>query len=147
MSSRWQKAPITLTLVGALLTSACSSGLVRSLAAVNALRQDLIEKYHEDVSVNLQNSRLLSIVFTNSPLNQQDSAKRAQRAQETARFVALNYSGIREIDRIWIYFVASETRFIVVHYSSAIDAFGFDKNGAAVTYEPNTDEDPRVPLA
>ncbi len=95
MFSRWQKAAITLTLVSALLTSACSSGLVKSLAAVNALRQHLIEKYHEDVGVNLQNSRFLSIVFTNSPLNQQDSAKRAQRAQETARFVTLNYSGIR----------------------------------------------------
>src|SRR5260221_8196237 len=104
MFSRWQKAAITLTLISALLTSACSSGLVKSLAAVNAVRQQLIEKYHEDVSVNLQNSRLLSVVFTNSPLNQQDSAKRAQRAQETARFVALNFQAIKEIDRIWIYF-------------------------------------------
>src|SRR6266478_879999 len=144
MTSHCKKAVVRLALVSALITSACSNGLIKSLAGLNALRQRLIEKYHEDVGVNLQNSRFLSIVFTNSPLNQQDSAKRAQRASETAKFVTLNYSGIREIDRIWIYFVASKTRFIVVHYSTAIDAFGFDKNGAAVTYEPNTDEDPRM---
>src|ERR1700741_3234844 len=123
MSSRCQKAAISLALVGALIFSACSSGFIKSLAGLNALRQHLIEKYHEDVSVNLQNSRFLAIVFTNSALNQQDSAKRGQRAQETARFVTLNYEGIKGIDRIWIYFVASETRYIVFHYSTTIDAF------------------------
>jgi hypothetical protein len=143
---------VSLVLVGALITSACSNGLMKSLAGLNALRQLLIEKYHEDVGVNLQNSRYLSIVFTNSPLNQQDSAKRAQRASETAKFVALNYQGIKEVDRVWIYFVASETRFIVVHYSSTIDGFGFDKNGAAMPFAPNTGvvpsaEDLRTPVA
>ena len=78
---------------------------MKSLAGLNALRQLLIEKYHEDVGVNLQNSRYLSIVFTNSPLNQQNSAQRAQRASETAKFVALNYQGIKEVDQLWIYFV------------------------------------------
>ncbi len=152
MSSQWQKAAISLALAIALLTAACSNGLVKSLAGLNALRQQLIEKYHDDVSVNLQNSRLLTIVFNNSPLNQQDSGKRAQRAAETARFVALNYSGIREINRIWIYFVASETRYIVVHYSTTIDAFGFDKNGAVVAFAPNPEvvpshEDLLTPVA
>jgi hypothetical protein len=141
-----------LALVSTLLTGACSSGLVKSLAGLNALRQQLNEKYHEDVGVNLQNSRFLSIVFTNSPLNQQDSGKRARRAQETAKFVALNYQGIKDIDRMGIFFVASETRFIVVHYTTTIGSFGFDKSGAAVAYEPNTgvhpnEEDPRAPVA
>jgi hypothetical protein len=147
MSSQWKKAAISLALVSGLLTGDCSSGLIRSLAGLNALRQQLIEKYHEDVGVNLQNSRFLSIVFTNSPLNQQDSAKRAQRASETARFVALNYEGIKGIERIWIYFVAAETRYIVVHYSRSIDAFGFDKNGAAVTDESRPEEDLLTPVA
>jgi hypothetical protein len=152
MSSRSKKAVVSWVLVSVLITSACSNGLIRSYAGLNALRQHLIEKYHEDVSVNLQNSRFLSIVFTNSPLNQQDSAKRAQRAAETARFVALNYSGIKEIDRIWIHFVASETRYIVVHYSTTVDAFGFDKNGVAVAFAPNPElvpshEDLRTPVA
>jgi hypothetical protein len=142
MSSRWKKAAISLALVSVLIASACSSGLIKSLAGLNALRQHLIEKYHEDVRVNLQNSRFLSIVFTNSPLNQQDSAKRAQRASETARFVALNYEGIKEIDRIWIHFVAAETHFIVFHYSRSIDAFGFDKNGVAMPFAPNTEVAP-----
>ncbi len=147
MTSRHKRAAVSLALVGALITAACSNGLIKSLADLNALRQLLIEKYHEDVGVNLQNSRFLSIVFTNSPLNQQDSAKRAQRASETAKFVALNYQGIKEIDQVWIYFVASETRFIVVHYSSTIDAFSFDKNGAVMTFAPTAREDLRTPVA
>jgi len=152
MSSRSKKAVVSWALVSVLVTSACSNGLIKSYAGLNALRQHLIEKYHEDVSVNLQNSRFLSIAFTNSPLNQQDSAKRAQRAAETARFVALNYSGVKEIDRIWIYFVVSETRYIVVHYSTTIDAFAFDKNGTAVAFAPNPEvvpshEDLRTPVA
>jgi hypothetical protein len=152
MSSRSKKALVSWALVSVLFTFACSNGLIKSYAGLNALRQHLIEKYHEDVSVNLQNSRYLSIVFTNSSLNQQDSAKRAQRAQETARFVTLNYEGIKEIDRISIFFVASETRYIVVHYSTTIDAFGFDKNGVAVAFAPNPEvvpshEDLRTPLA
>ena len=128
MSSRSKKRVVSLALVSALITSACSNGLMKSLAGLNALRQLLIEKYHEDVRVNLQNSRYLSIVFTNSPLNQQDSAKRAQRASETAKFVALKYQGIKEVDQVWIYFVASETHFIVVHYSSTIVRSGFLSN-------------------
>lgn len=152
MSSRWKKAVVSLALVSALITSACSNGMIKSFAGLNALRQQLIEKYHEEVGVNLQNSRFLSIVFTNSPLNQQDSAKRAQRAAETARFVALNYPGIKEIERIWIHFVAAETRYVVVHFSTTIDAFGFDKNGAAMTFASNTEvvpshEDLRTPVA
>src|SRR6267154_497476 len=152
MTSHCKKAVVRLALVSALITSACSNGLIKSLAGLNALRQRLIEKYHDDVGVNLQNSRFLSIVFTNSPLNQQDSAKRAQRASETAKFVSLNYQGIKEIDQVWVYFVASETRYIVVHYSSTIDAFSFDKNGAAMTFARNTEvvpsaEDLRTPVA
>lgn len=152
MSSRSKKAVVSWALVSVLITSACSNGLIKSYAGLNALRQHLIEKYHEDISVDLQNSRFLSIAFTNSPLNQQDSAKRAQRAAETARFVALNYSGIKEVDRIGIYFVASETRYIVVHYSTAIDAFGFDKNGVAVAFSRHPEvvpshEDLRTPIA
>lgn len=152
MSSRWKKAVVSLVLVGALIPSGCSNGLIKSFAGLNALRQQLIEKYHEEIGVNLQNSRFLSIVFTNSPLNQQDSAKRAQRAAETARFVALNYPGIKEIERIWIHFVAAETRYVVVHFSTTIDAFGFDKNGAAMTFASNTEvvpshEDLRTPIA
>jgi len=152
MSSQHQKAAISLALVSVLLAGGCSNGLIKSYAGLNALRQRLIEKYHEDIEVNLQNSRLLRIVFTNSPLNQQDSGKRAQRAQETARFVSLNYEGIKEINRVWIYFVASETRYIVVHYSNTIDAFAFDKNGSTAAFGPDPEvvrgrEDLRVPVA
>jgi hypothetical protein len=152
MSSPRHKAAISLVLVSALLTAGCSSGLIKSYAGLNALQQQLIEKYHEDISVNLQNSRFLTIVFTNSPLNQRDSEKRAQRARETAKFVSLNYQGIKDIDRIWIYFFRSATRLIVFQRYWTVDAFGFDKNGVATAFAPNPEvvpshEDLRTPLA
>jgi hypothetical protein len=113
----------------AVLITACSSDLVKSLSGVNALRQKLIDKYGDQVTVNLHNSRYLQIVFVNSPLNKQDRPKRIERARETARFVAQNYEGIKSIDTVWISFLASETRFIVFHYTQGIDSFGFNHNG------------------
>jgi len=83
-----------LTITGALLSHACLGGL-KSLAGLNALQQRLVNKYHEDVGVQLQNSRFLIIVFNNSSLNDKDPASRQSRAQETAQFVALNYRDIK----------------------------------------------------
>lgn len=146
MFSRWTQTAISLALGSALLITGCSSGLVKSLSDLNALRQHLIQKYHDDVGVNLQNSRFLSIVFINSPMNKQGTAKRAERAQDAATFTALNYEGLQSIERIWISFVASETRFIVFHYSEGIESFAFDKNGVPVNAVP-VNPDARTPVA
>lgn len=122
----------SVALGGVLLFTACSSDLVKSLSGLNSLRQKLTEKYGDQVTVNLQNSRYLQVVFVNSPLNNQDRPKRIERARETARFVALNYGDIKSVDAVWVSFLASETRFIVFHYSQGIDSFGFDRNGASL---------------
>ncbi|HXM50245.1 MAG TPA: hypothetical protein VN956_20555 [Pyrinomonadaceae bacterium] len=149
-SSRWHKAGIILTITGALLSHACLGGL-KSLAGLNALQQRLVNKYHEDVGVQLQNSRFLIIVFNNSSLNDKDPASRQSRAQETAQFVALNYRDINQIQTIWIRFIASETRLIVFHRSRGIAAFAFDRNGKPFTgrqqmsLEPEV-TDPRAPV-
>lgn len=121
-----------VVLGGALLFTACAGDLVKSLSGLNSLRQKLTEKYGDQVTVNLQNSRYLQVIFVNSHLNKQDRAKRTERARDTARFVALNYEGIKSIDAVWVSFLASETRFIVFHYNQGIDSFGFDRNGASL---------------
>ena len=124
---------VAIGLVGLLAASGCST--IHSLGALNALREQLMRKYHDEVIVNLQNSQYLNVVFVNSPLNDQDPSKRLERAQDTARFVALNYEGIKSVEQVWISFMISETRLIIVHYNRIIDSFGFDRNGASVEAE------------
>jgi hypothetical protein len=147
-SSRLRNIVISFALGTALLTSACSGGWVKSLRDVARLRQQLIDKYHEpDINVNLQNSRYLSVVFINSPLNQQAAATRAKRAQETAKFVVSHYPAIREIADIWVTFAVYETRLIILHYSHSIDAFAFDNTGAETSMARNEKTDDRTPVA
>lgn len=84
--SQFRKTAIVVTALSGLLGVACSSGMVRTLADLNAIRQHLISKYHDEVAVNLQNSRFLNIVFVNSPVNKMGPQARAERAEEAARF-------------------------------------------------------------
>ena len=148
MPPRPGKTLLTSVLCTLLLASACSSGLVKSLTELARLRQQLIDKYHEpDIRVNLQNSRNLTIIFVNSPLNQQAAAARAKRAQEAAKFVVSHYQAIREIGSIWVYFAAYETRLIIFHYSRSVDGFAFDNTGAETYPGPNEKVDDRTPVA
>lgn len=138
---------LTSVLCASLLASACSSGLIKSLGDLARLRQQLIDKYHEpEINVTLMNSRFLNIQFINSPLNQQDAAKRAQRAQETAKLAAANYPGIAQVQYIWVGFVRYETHLIIFHYTSMVVAFVFDKNGNAMDNSSSADEDVRKPV-
>jgi len=120
---------IVALVVCGLLGVACSTGLVKTLSELNAIRQHLIQKYHDEVGVNLTNSRFLSVVFVNSPLNKMDEAARLERAQEAALFVSRNYEGIKSIQAIWISFVATETHFIFFHKTQGLGAYGFNKDG------------------
>ena len=148
MPSRLRTTLLTSFLCASLLASACSSGLIKSLGDLARLRQQLIDKYHEpDINVNLQNSRFLSIVFVNSPLNEQDASKRANRAQETARFVASSYPAIHQVEYVWVGFVSYTTRLIFLHYTSRIDAFVFDKNGNSRNGLSSEEKDERKPVA
>jgi len=143
-----KKIPLILALCVPLLAFACSGGFVKSLGDMARLRKQLLDKYHDpDVGVSLQNSRYLSIVFVNSPLNQQDNTKRAKRAQETVKFVMANFPTIDKIQNIWIMFVASESRWIFYHHSRSIDAFVFDKNGEEINNPGRSEsEDARAPV-
>ena len=122
-----------------LLTASCSS--VKTLSGMNELRQHLIQKYGDQVNLNLHNSRYLNVVFINSLLNHQDRGKRIERARDAARFVAQNYDDIRSIQQVWISFIATETRYLIIHYTQGIDTFAFDRDGTSL----GTSKDPNVP--
>ncbi len=145
-SPQIRSAVIILALGLCLLAFACSSGSLKSLRNTARLRQQLIDKYHEqDINVSLRNSRFLFIAFVNSPLNKNDQAQRARRAQETATFTASNFPTIKEIETIGISFFEAESRFFVYHYSKNLGFFAFDRYGVAVN-SGGSDEDPRKPV-
>src|SRR5687767_6855598 len=89
-----------------LLTASCSN-FVKSMSGMNALRGQLIQKYGDQVNLKLHNSHYLNVAFINSQLNHEDRGKRLERAQDAARFVALNYDDIKSIEQVWISFVAT----------------------------------------
>ena len=145
-SPRTRSAVIIFALDLCLLASACSSGPLKSLRNTARLRQQLIDKYHEqDINVSLRNSRFLFISFINSPLNRNDRAERARRAQETAFFAASNFPTIKEIETIGVSFLEAESRFFIYRYSKNLGFFSFDRYGVAVN-SGGSDDDPRKPV-
>ena len=115
-----------------LLCAGCGS-FGKSMNEMSRLHAGILKKYSEkDVGVNLHNSSLLTVTFINSPLNAKSPEERALRAQETAAFVVRNYPSINQIEEIWVSFLHSESRFIVVSYSKTLEVYGFDKEARAL---------------
>jgi hypothetical protein len=142
---RNQMKAFALAIACSLSAAGCSSHLVKSLAAINALRQHLTERYHDEVAVNVQNSRFLTVSFINSELNKQNPNKRWDRAEDAARFVVRNYEEIRSVEQIRIAFVETQSGYIVINYSRIIGSYGFDRNGVALGLNSGS-EDLRAPV-
>src|SRR3989442_14903002 len=144
---RTRSAVIALALGLCLLAAACSSGSLKSLRNTARLRQQLVDKYHEqDINVSLRNSRFLFISFINSPLNRNDQAERARRAQETATFAASNFPTIKEIETIGVSFLEAESRFFIYRYSKNLGFFTFDRYGVAVNSNEHDHDPPKPPV-
>ena len=127
--------PLAL-LLSCLLYAACGK-FSKSLVEVSSLHEEIVKKFGDkEVNVNLHNSNSLSVTFINSSLNAKSLEERAKRAQQTAVFVSRRYPAINQIESIWIYFVQTQTRYIVVHYSESLGEFGFDKNGQPLNPYP-----------
>src|SRR5689334_11847957 len=143
--TRYRIKAACFTIALSFAATSCSSGFIKSLAAVNALQQHLTQKYHDQVAVNLQNSRFLMVTFINSGLNQQDSNKRWDRAQDAASFVARNFEEIRSVEQIRIAFVETKSKYVIIHYTRFIESYGFDRNGVVLGGNSGT-EDLRAPV-
>lgn len=149
MPAKTKTVFITLILCAACLSNACSTGFVKRRTEAAKLRQDLMDKYQEkEVNVDLLNSVYLSIVFVNSPLNQQDSDVRSRRAQEAAKFVVKNFPSIEKINVISIMFGASERRLIVFHSRKSLGQFIFNNRGELLHLSNgmNFEENPLSPI-
>lgn len=114
----------------------CGKDVFNSLGEIAQLRNDLIKEFHErNVDVSLQNSTILQVSFTNSPLNELPMARTTQ-AQKTAFFVKRHYAGIDRLESILVRFMKHETRMYVIDYVAEIDSFVFGKDAVLIGAPP-----------
>lgn len=118
-----------------LLPAGCKQ-VVATLGDMSKLQAAIGKEYHEqNVNINLNNSTVLTITFINSPLNDQDAAKRLVRAHRTAQFVATHYPPIGRIREIWVGFVKQETRYLFVTYTQGLGYAGFNNKASPLQPE------------
>ena len=144
MHSRARSRSLAVALLLPLSLFAGCANLSGSLLEMARLQAAIVKEYGEkEVNVNLHNSTSLTVTFINSALNATSSEARAKRAEHTAGFVNRRYPSINQITEIWVGFVRTTSRFIVMDQSESVDVFGFDKNGRPLGSLPNdllTDE-------
>lgn len=129
MANRSKLSLIFLVLCAAACVD-CSNGFVKNFAETGKLQQQLKDKYLEkEIKVSFRDGGFLTITFVDSPLNQKDKARRAARAGDVAGFVIKNFPSIGKVHGIWIFFMASERRWVVFPSARSVDSFAFNNRG------------------
>jgi hypothetical protein len=148
MRSPLRSWSITVALLLPCLLGAGCAQVVKSLREISKLQAAIVKEFGDkDVNVNLSNGDTLIITFINSPLNDKSPEERAKRAEQTAELVKQNYP-TNQVDEIWVTFIRSHTRFIVVNYTESLGFFGFDKDGRPLrSPEPEPPTEPASPTS
>jgi predicted small secreted protein len=136
---RKQQRLLTLIVVVVCLTlSSCNTAknVAQSLKEMAAIRAAVMKHFGEtDVAVNINyfnNKSNISVVFLNSALNAKTAEERFQRSTATAELVKQNYADIKSVEYIMVVFSRVTTRFVVFHWSEAVDFYTFDNEGRVV---------------
>lgn len=148
MTSSSRSLSLALPLLLLCVVATGCKQLVKSLGDLSELQAAIIKEFgDQDVNVNLNNGDTLMITFINSPLNEKGPEERAKRAEQTAALVKQHYPTISQIDEIWVTFIRSQTRFIVVNYTEGLGSFGFDKDGRSLRRPEEEPPTPEVDLS
>lgn len=130
-------------LIGACLFVASCSGVKeagKTLGALVEVRHEIVKKFGEntvDVNLNSYDSfQVISIVFTNSPLNEKTSDDRSKRGQQVAEIVKTHYADIKSVDQISVAFIRSKSYFLFFHSRAVLDHFAFDREGKPLAGSP-----------
>jgi hypothetical protein len=120
--------PLAVLSLAGLLVIGCGKQ-IEQFSDLNTLRRDLMKKFGEALTVDLDNERFLTVTFINSRLNSDTEDARRARAQETASFIKQNYRSIHELEEMWVLFIQQETKYVFFSRSESIDVFSFDNQG------------------
>ena len=122
-----RRAPIILWGLTFLMSAGCPGQMIKSLADLSALRNELIKEYKvENVNVTVQNTHVLGISFINSSFNNLGEQERGRKAREIALFAKSHYPSMDLIDKIWVSFVESKD-YVIFHYTNGLATYVFDK--------------------
>lgn len=124
---------LVFILVPCLLAAACNRATVKRLGELHGLQTELTKKFGDEISLNLSNAGMLSIVFINSRLNERPPPERARRAEETAQIVNAHYAGSTVVNAIYVLFLRRQTHFVVFHQTQTVDDYGFERHGQQLT--------------
>ena len=122
---------VALVLAASVLASGCIKDAARSLGEVQGLKNEITNRFGDEVSVQLGRGigTTITVTFINSALNDKTPAEREQRAQQTVHLVKAHYVRIRSVTQIWVSFVRQETRFGFFSYNEGFEVYAFDAKG------------------
>lgn len=133
-----------------LIASGCDQAkqVGKTLGSLAQVRGEIIKKFGEDgVDVRLNSAAgntTISITFINSALNNKAGAEREKRAQETAEIVKTQYSEIKSVTHILVYFMRAQTKFLVFHWNVVFDFHAFDNEAKPI--DNRREVEPSEPL-
>jgi len=100
--------------------------LAGTLRELNAISSDISSTFDEqDVRMNLQNSRYLTIQLVNSKHGDQPEADKRALARRVAEFTYNRYSSRADLEALNVVFLKSWS-LVVFHYTDSRDTYHFD---------------------
>ena len=114
-------------LVAATILIGGCSGLADQLKGVVAVQAELVRTLHEDnISVNLNNGRFLTIGIINSPLHDLSKDQKGAKVFEIAKIAYGALPEREQLERISVVFATQKTYFMFFHYSDGSDSYFVD---------------------
>ncbi len=117
---------LRLLLLVALVSGGCG-GAREAYDALGGLRQlhtDLTTKYHDEISVRINNGKFLSIGLVNSALKDLPADQKAQKAREIAAYAIGRYPDADKLDTVSVGFVTHKS-YLVVSFTDASEQYRF----------------------
>jgi predicted Zn-dependent protease len=124
-----QRCRLAVSVAGILLAFASCQRVgqledtLRELQQVKKEVSGLVDT--DEVSVNINNGRYLSIGITNSPLTNLPAAEKRQNALEIAKLAYASYASRAGLEIVVVAFVIHRSHFLFFNYSDARDSFEF----------------------
>jgi len=115
-----------LILLG-IVVSGCSNAkeAYKSLGDLQQLHADLTTKYKEELSLNINNDKYLSISIINSKLNELPIEQKKQKAREIAVYAVGSYKNSNELETVSVGYVIHKS-YIIINYTEAMEQYRFN---------------------
>ena len=121
----WQGVGAGLALV---LCVGCQAvgGLANSLGELQEVRRQVAAStHHDNIYVNLNNGRVLTVSVTNSPFRALPDEERKAKAREIAGVAYRAFPGRAKLEEVAVVFAIQKTYVLLFNYNDSTDAHVF----------------------